>query len=57
VDLVGGAPESHNSPRAGMRRDVPEIVVSISVDASNSKEHELPPIRLAQTADAQPQQP
>jgi len=40
-----------------MRRDVPEIVVSISVDASNSKEHELPPIRLAQTADAQPQQP
>ena len=40
-----------------MKRDVREIMVSISVHASNSKEHELPPIRLAQTADAQPQQP
>jgi hypothetical protein len=40
-----------------MKRDVPEIMVSISVHVSNIKEHELLPIRLAQAADAQPQQP
>jgi hypothetical protein len=39
-----------------MKRDVPEIMASLSVHVSNSKEDELLPVRLAQAADAQPQQ-
>jgi hypothetical protein len=37
VDLAGGASKSHNSQRGGMKTDVPEILVSISVHASQIK--------------------